>query len=167
MSKLTPKQKAFCDYYIETGNATEAYKRAGYSVKSDNAAGVEGHKLLKNPKIKAHVSERMEQKDKERIASQDEVLERLTRVLRREEKEYNVVTLKVRKTFTDDNGRRHTVDEEKAEIVPVPAKVSDVNKAAELLGKRYALWTDKKEINGKLDFADLLTQAWGESDGTD
>ena len=27
---LTPKQKAFADYYIECGNATEAYRKAGY-----------------------------------------------------------------------------------------------------------------------------------------
>ena len=32
--KLTPKQKAFADYYIETGNATEAAIRAGYSKKN-------------------------------------------------------------------------------------------------------------------------------------
>lgn len=28
--KLTPKQKAFADYYIECGNATEAARKAGY-----------------------------------------------------------------------------------------------------------------------------------------
>lgn len=26
-NKLTPKQRAFADYYIETGNATEAARR--------------------------------------------------------------------------------------------------------------------------------------------
>ena len=31
--KLTPKQKAFADYYIETGNATEAARKAGYKGK--------------------------------------------------------------------------------------------------------------------------------------
>ena len=29
MDKLTPKQKAFADYYIELGNATEAAKKSG------------------------------------------------------------------------------------------------------------------------------------------
>lgn len=33
--KLTVKQKAFADYYIECGNATEAAKRAGYKEKAE------------------------------------------------------------------------------------------------------------------------------------
>ena len=32
--KLTPKQRAFVDYYIQCGNATEAAKKAGYNEKS-------------------------------------------------------------------------------------------------------------------------------------
>ncbi|MEN3129631.1 terminase small subunit [Bacillus cereus] len=80
--KLTPKQQRFCDYYIETGNATEAYKRAGYSHKNDNVAGVEGKKLLRNPKIERYVREHMEAIRSPVIASQEEVLERLTSVLR-------------------------------------------------------------------------------------
>ena len=36
---LTPKQQAFADYYLETGNATEAAKRAGYS---EQTAGIIG-----------------------------------------------------------------------------------------------------------------------------
>ena len=37
--KLTPKQKAFADYYIETGNATEAAIRAGYNKKTARQIG--------------------------------------------------------------------------------------------------------------------------------
>ena len=33
-NKLTEKQKRFIDYYIETANATESAKRAGYSEKT-------------------------------------------------------------------------------------------------------------------------------------
>ncbi|HEV9865599.1 TPA: terminase small subunit, partial [Streptococcus pneumoniae] len=54
MSGLRIKQKRFADEYIISGNATEAYKKAGYRVSSDRVAGVEGHKLLKNPKIKSY-----------------------------------------------------------------------------------------------------------------
>lgn len=52
MVKLTIKQEAFCLEYAASGNATDAYKKAGYSVKNDRIAGVEAHKLLKNPKVK-------------------------------------------------------------------------------------------------------------------
>ena len=34
--KLTEKQKRFADYYIETGNATESARRAGYKGKNLN-----------------------------------------------------------------------------------------------------------------------------------
>ena len=30
MDKLTPKQQAFCEFYIESGNKTEAAIKAGY-----------------------------------------------------------------------------------------------------------------------------------------
>lgn len=62
--KLTPKQIAFVEEYLIDMNATRAYKAAGYSVKSENAAGVEGFKLLRNPKIDAYLQKRMEERSK-------------------------------------------------------------------------------------------------------
>lgn len=43
--KLTPKQQAFADYYIETGNATQSALKAGYS---ENTARVIGQDPLQN-----------------------------------------------------------------------------------------------------------------------
>ncbi|MBS4173479.1 terminase small subunit [Bacillus sp. FJAT-49736] len=126
--KLTVKQKRFADYFIETGNATEAYKKAGYSAKDDNIAGVEGHKLLKNPKIDSYIKELISEKDHERIASQDEVLEFLTKVLRGEETEKIPISGKDWFEMIDNN-----------------PSIKDRTKAAELLGKRYTLWTEKVE----------------------
>lgn len=134
--KLTEKQKAFCDYYIETLNATEAYKRAGYVVKNDNVAAVSANRLLRNVKIQKYIQERMKQKETERIASQNEVLEFLTRVMRGEETEEVV-------GFTE-NG---PVKEKKA------PSTRDRVKAAELLGKRYALFTEKVNVEGNMGVA--------------
>lgn len=145
--KLTEKQRRFADYYIETGNATEAYKKA-YNSKNDNTAAKEGHKLLKNPKVTQEIESRIAEKESELIAKQDEVLKYLTKVMRREEMEHTVVTLKTSRSWYDDNGKKNTVEEEKVEIVPIPSRLSDSNKAAELLGKRYVLWTDKQQIEG-------------------
>jgi len=134
--KLTEKQKAFCDYYIETLNATEAYKRAGYVVKNDNVAAVSANRLLRNVKIQKYIQERMKQKESERIASQNEVLEFLTRVMRGEEIEEVV-------GFTE-NG---PVKEKKT------PSTRDRVKAAELLGKRYALFTEKVNVEGNMGVA--------------
>ena len=81
---MTPKQKAFADYYIETGNATEAAKRAGYSPKG---AKVTGAQLLTNPNLSQYIKERMDAADKKRIASADEVIAFYTAVIRGEVKD--------------------------------------------------------------------------------
>lgn len=81
---LTPKQKAFADYYIECGNATEAAKRAGYSEKTAYRTGADN---LKNPQIIDYIAERTKPKEDNRIASGDEVMEFLTAVMRGEIKD--------------------------------------------------------------------------------
>ena len=80
--ELTPKQKAFADYYIETGNATEAARRAGY--KKPN---VQGSQNLEKLSIKSYIEERVKASDEKRIAKGEEVLEYLTKVMRGEEKD--------------------------------------------------------------------------------
>lgn len=81
---LTPKQKAFADYYLECGNATEAAKRAGYKSRSAQQIGAEN--LLK-PVISDYISERMAKIDAARVASADEVLKFYTSVMRGEVKD--------------------------------------------------------------------------------
>lgn len=81
---LTPKQKAFADYYLECGNATEAAKRAGYKARSAQQIGAEN--LLK-PVISDYISERMAKIDAARVASADEVLKFYTSVMRGEVKD--------------------------------------------------------------------------------
>lgn len=55
---LTPKQEKFAQVYIETGNASEAYRQA-YSTKgkSENYVAVQAHELLHHPKISVRVEE--------------------------------------------------------------------------------------------------------------
>lgn len=118
MDKLTEKQKRFIDYYIETGNATESARRAGYRANSDKAMQNIGSENL--AKLGEYIKERMKPIEDNRIADAEEVLRYLTKVIRGEEK--------------DQFG--------------LDASLKDRNKAAELLGKRYALFTEKKELSG-------------------
>jgi hypothetical protein len=55
---MTPKQEAFCLAYIETGNASEAYRQA-YNVgkMKPGSVNVEAVKLLANPNIALRVAE--------------------------------------------------------------------------------------------------------------
>lgn len=85
--ELTPKQKAFADYYIECGNAAEAYRKAGY--KNYKSAAVEATKTLKNPKVSEYVKMRQKQIDDSRIADAAEIMQYFTSVMRGEIKDQN------------------------------------------------------------------------------
>ncbi len=142
---MTPKQKRFCDEYLTDLNATQAAVRAGYSKRTAYAIGDEN---LRKPEIREYIEKRLAEKEEALIARQDEVLKTLTRIMRREEQETTVVTCKTHKTFYDDNGKKVTSDTETPISVSIPAKLMDVNKAAELLGKYYAMFTDRTKIDG-------------------
>lgn len=129
---LDERQKKFADLFLETGNATESYKQAGYKAKG-NAAEAAASRLLRNVKVKAYIDEIAEQNQNNRIASRDEILEYLTKVMRGEISEE--VPVPTKKGIS---------------IVDVDAGIKDRTKAAELLGKRYAMWTDNKNIEGNL-----------------
>ena len=83
-SNLTEKQKRFADYYIETGNATESAKRAGYAEKT---AYSQGQRMLKNVEVSAYIAERVKPTEEKRIATGDEVMEFFTAVMRGEIKD--------------------------------------------------------------------------------
>ena len=148
MAKMTAKQQRFCDEYLIDLNATQAAIRAGYSKKTARAIANEN---LTKPYIDEYIKKRMEEKEKELIADQDEVMKYLTAVMRREKTESVVVTLnKERSTYVpDENGtmRKQTVKEEIPQIVEIPAQLRDANKAAELLGRAYGIYTDRVETD--------------------
>ena len=112
---LTERQKRFIDYYIEFADAKKAAIEAGYSEKTAKQIGSENlAKLDRFIKIK------LQEKEEKRIASQDEVLQYLTKVMRGEEKDQ----------FGFD------------------ASLQDRTKCAELLGKRYGTFVEKKDLSG-------------------
>ena len=81
---LNERQKAFADYYIQTGNATEAAIKAGYSEKTAYSIGNEN---LKKPEISAYIGERMAEQGGKRVADANEVIEFYTAVMRGEVKD--------------------------------------------------------------------------------
>lgn len=119
-ANLTDQQRAFCEHYVASMNATQAAIDAGYSEKT---ARQQGSRLLTNVYTKPYIEALLQEMENERIAKADEVLEFLTAAMRGE----------VKDSFDLD------------------PSLQDRMKAAELLGKRYKLFTDKHEIEGKLE----------------
>jgi phage terminase small subunit len=76
--KLSVKQEKFCNYYIECGNASEAYRRA-YSCSNmkDESINVKAVELLNNGKITVRVKELQEELKRKSDITKEEVLNML------------------------------------------------------------------------------------------
>lgn len=123
---MTAKQKRFCNEYLIDCNATQAAIRAGYSAKTAYSVG---QRMLKNVEVKKYIDEQFEKLKNDNIADTQEIMEYLTSVMRGEQKE------QVPLMYYDKQ-----ILEEKS------ASIKERLKAAELLGKRYSLFTEKMEL---------------------
>lgn len=80
--KLTLKQEAFCNYYIETGNASEAYRRAFCCAKMKPAVvNVKAVELLSNGKVSVRVKELQDELKKKSDLSKERILNELKCIL--------------------------------------------------------------------------------------
>nr|DAS64057.1 MAG TPA: Terminase small subunit [Caudoviricetes sp.] len=125
---MSLKQQRFADEYIISGNATQAAVKAGYSSKYANT---NASKLLQNTTIKSYVDERLAQLASDKVATQEEVLTYLTSVMRGETQEQTLCS----------------IGELGQEVIDIDVGAKDRIKAAELLGKRFRMWTEKVETD--------------------
>ena len=89
--------------------------------------------MLRKPKVRQYIDAVMNERSKDTIATADEVLEYLTRVVRGEEKD----------------------------AFGLDVSVADKTKAAELLGKRHMVFTDKVKLSAEveIDISDRMKKA--------
>lgn len=141
---MNTRQRKFCDEYLISGNATDAAIKAGYSPKTAKSIG---QRLLTFVDLKQYIDAELDKLHSAKIADAQEVLEYLTAVMRGEHTEQ---VLKLAgdgiQTITD---------------IEVSAK--ERLKAAELLGKRYGLYTDKVEQDVDLELH--ITVDYGDEGG--
>lgn len=136
MAKPTDKQMIFANEYLIDLNATRAYKKAYPNVKKDSVAKAAASRLLTNVNLKNYIDEQLKKIEDESIADATEVMKYLTAVMRNELTEEVVVV--------EGEGEGCS----SARIVKKDISAKDRNKAAELLGKRYRLFTEKIEVDG-------------------
>ena len=147
---MTEKQKRFCDEYLIDCNATRAYKTVYKNVKSDETAKSAASRLLTNVNVKKYIDDRMEELHNEKTADAQEVIEYLTSVLRGESTAQEIVV----EGIGDGCSEARTMEKSPSE--------KERLKAAELLGKRYSLFTDKVETDVDMDLN--ITIDYGEDD---
>ena len=140
---VTGKQARFADEYLVDQNATQAAIRAGYS---KNTAYSQGGRLLKNVEIRAYIDKQLASIHNDNIADAEEVMRYLTSVVRGESESEVVVIEATGDGLSEARNIKKKPDEK------------DQLKAAELLGKRYGLFSDKVNISGSVPvtFADDL-----------
>lgn len=148
VAKLTAKQQRFCDEYLIDLNATQAAIRAGYSKKTAGRIGTEN---VQKPVIKEYIAQRMAEKESQLIADQDEVLKYLTSVMRGQSRS-SIVVVESTGDFMSAAREMEKAPDEKERL-----------KAAELLGKRYGLYTDK--VDQVVDMDLNITVDYGDEDG--
>ena len=135
---MTPKQQKFCDEYIKTGNATQSAINAGYSKKTAKQIGQEN---LTKLDLKVYINERLKAISDNTIATAEETLGILTKIVRGEHTEQ--------------------VTTAEGEIIEKHPDTNQVIKASAEILKRYPLAKDIN-INGNIStnnpFADLTVE---------
>ena len=128
---LNEKQQRFADEYLIDLNATRAAIRAGYSEKT---AYSQGERLLRHAEVKTYIREKMDERKEDAIASADEVMRYLTSVIRGQSRSHVLAR--------NDLGAEY--------ILEKPPDEKERLKAAELMGKRHQLFTDKVKVDGNM-----------------
>lgn len=131
---LTAKQELFCQEYMLDLNATQAYKRAGYTAINDNVAGVQGHKLLRDAKIHARVKELMDERSQVLLIDAYFVVEQLKEINQR-------CMSKVTPVLEWDAVAKemvHKQDDAGKKVYEFDS--SGANKSAELIGKHLGIF---------------------------
>ena len=169
LPELSDKRKRFAEEYLVDYNATRAAIRAGYSPRS---ADVTGSRLLANARVRAYIDARIAEQDRRTGIRQERIMRELARV----------AFLDPTRLADMDSGRvfDSATEDDRAAIQAIKVKTfesadgsggvereirfADKLKALELLGKRYAMWVEKQEVDltAKVEIVDDIPAAEGD-----
>lgn len=161
--ELTPKQENFCRFYIETGNASEAYRRAyDASGMKDAVIHVKASELLDNGKITVRIAELQADHRKRHEVTVDRLVQELASIAFANSGDYfewgptgvrvkpsseltaqqRAVVCEVSQTVTDKGGT-------------IRVKLSDKQAAIDKLAKHLGMFVERKEVGAPGAFADM------------
>lgn len=121
---LTEKQRFFCIYYIRNFNATQSYLKAyGGTV---NTAGVEGYRLLRNPKVKAEIDMMKELKKEALMLSEEDIVERYMRIAFADMTDFIEFGQRDIPIMTKD-GPAHMVNPDTGEKIILTQRINSIN----------------------------------------
>lgn len=132
---LSIKQEKFCLEYAKTGNQRQAYYKAGYNCKSDEAADANASRLLRNDKVQARLAELAEEIKAASIADITEMQQTLTSIIRQKLEEEVIVVESVGDFMSE------------ARKTNKKPAIKDIISAINTLGKMQGAFVDKVELN--------------------
>lgn len=167
MAKLTAKQQRFVEEYLVDLNATQAYLRAGYKVKSENVAKVNASRLLTNANIQNAIEEAIQERSERTHITSDHVVEHLAKIAFADVKDF--VRFGQREVIIDydedgnpitkltnyvDFKQDHEVDGTLLSEVKIgrdgaSMKLNDRMRALEMLGRHLGMFNDKIDLTGE------------------
>lgn len=136
---LPVKQEKFCLEYAKSGNQRQAYFKAGYKCKSDEAADANASRLLRNDKVQARLAELAEEAKNASIADITEMQQTLTSIIRQQLEEEVIVVESVGDFMSEAR---------KMEKKPA---IKDIINAINTLGKMQGAFVDKIEADVDMD----------------
>lgn len=142
---MSDKQDLFVNYYLQCFNGTRSYKLA-YGVDNDNVAAVEAHRLLRNPKIREVIEDRLA----EEVMSANEALARLSDMARGVTSDYLTSKGKLDIAKLIDDGKGHLVKKIREGKYGMSYEFYDAQRANELIARHYGAFTDRLEVDREL-----------------
>ena len=166
---MTEKQKIFADEYLIDLNATRAYRKAYPSVKKDETAAQAGSRMLRNVKVAGYIAERMQARQERTEITQDKVLEELAAIAFARATDYAEVKddqVIIKDTAGLSENQIKAIAGIKQGKFGIEVKLSDKEKALELLGRHLGMFKDRVEVSGleeeKTKLSDLIRQMRGD-----
>lgn len=152
---LTPKQAAFVEHYLQSWNATEAARRAGYAAKTAHSIGWEN---LRKPEIRKAIEARL----KEHQLTTDDVLARLADHAMGGMADFlsasgNSFKLDLKQAAA--RGKLHLIRKYSKTRQGVSLELYDAQAALIQIGRALGLFVDRQEVTGKdggpIELADI------------
>ena len=131
MTRLTPKQQRFVQEYLIDLNAAASARRAGYSVRSADAAAKTGSRLLRQEAVRQAVRRAMLERQKRTEISADYVLSTLMEIVERSMQRAPVLS----------RSGEQMVDGEGRHVWRFDGRTA--SRALELMGRHLGLFADR------------------------
>jgi phage terminase small subunit len=153
-TKMTDRQRRFCEEYLVDLNATQAAIRAGYSTVG---AGQQGCELLKIPKIRARIDADMAELSRRTGVNAERVIRELAKIaLVNPRAVIDFNSARVLEGASDDDTaaitgvKVKTMTSESGASIEREVRMESKVKALELLGKHFGMFTDNIHLTGEM-----------------